>query len=79
MNALVLHHLKAEELPIEWAKQLPIGQRFTITITAEKPQADENEILENAPPLFGIWQDRSETQDVEAYMHQLRQGRFHAG
>ena len=27
-------------------------------------------------PLFGIWQDREDCQDVPAYVDNLRQGRF---
>ncbi|MEK8019839.1 MAG: hypothetical protein VSS75_023440 [Candidatus Parabeggiatoa sp.] len=27
-------------------------------------------------PLFGLWQDREDCQDVEAYVDDLRRGRF---
>ncbi len=77
MQALVFHHLKAEEIPSEWAKQLPAGQRFTITITAEKPQQNYTEEIEEPPPLFGIWKDNAATKDVDAYVRELRKGRFH--
>jgi hypothetical protein len=78
MQALVLHHLTAADLPPEWAQRLPSGQRFTITITAEKPRQSKIEETEDLPPLFGIWKDYAATKDVDAYVRNLRKGRFHA-
>lgn len=51
-----------------------MGQHFTITITPEKTQAQANEVkdLDNTPSLFGIWQDRADMQDIDAYVRQLR-------
>jgi len=30
----------------------------------------------NDTPLFGIWHDREDMEDIEAYLDKLRQGRF---
>ena len=77
-QALVLHHLKTEDLPPEWATRLPAGQTFTITITPEK-QRQAKRVEQASPyPLFGIWRDNPAAQDVDAYVRQLRKGRFHA-
>ena len=39
--------------------------------TAQQPQG--------AIPLFGIWQDNERVRDVDAYIDELRGGRFDAG
>ena len=35
------------------------------------------EEVEEETDLFGIWQDNEKTEDVDAYIRQLRRGRFH--
>jgi len=77
MQMLVLHHLKIEDLPIEWATNLPIGQTFTITIESEETLSNSNKQQVN--PLFGIWQDNPAVSNVDTYVRELRKGYFHAG
>jgi hypothetical protein len=35
MSYLILKHLSSRELPTEWAKRLPTGQTFTVSIVPE--------------------------------------------
>ena len=70
MNSLVIEHLKADELPRQWAEQLNATPNATFTVRIE---------AEQTPPTtngaFGLWQDREDVNDVEAYLRDLRQPR----
>ena len=35
MSYLILKHLSSREIPTEWAKRLPTGQTFTVSIVPE--------------------------------------------
>ncbi len=77
MDAIVIEHMKVSERPEDWRTRLhaAAGKRVTVRIEEEaelRKAAQEN--AEN--PLFGMWQDREETTDVEAYIHKLRAPRF---
>ncbi|EDN68643.1 hypothetical protein BGP_0705 [Beggiatoa sp. PS] len=49
----------------------PQAQIVSLTATETTPQHDLSQ-----SPLFGIWQDKEDCQDVQAYVDTLRQGRF---
>ncbi len=76
MSTLVIEHLKASELPSQWVERLNAkpGQTVTVRIDTE-PEATDADIAETFAtddPAFGIWRDREETADVEAYVRKLR-------
>lgn len=79
--------LALEELTVNIKELLQaIQQNEPITLMYHgKPQAKivSLNVIEQPPPndlshspLFGIWQDREDCQDVLAYVDNLRQGRF---
>jgi len=35
MSSLVLHHIPVEQLPTEWVKQLPLGNKYKIVVEPE--------------------------------------------
>ena len=49
----------------------PQAKIVKLTTTETTPQHDLNQ-----SPLFGIWQDKEDCQDVQAYVDNLRQERF---
>lgn len=60
-----LEHIKINELPPQWAKQLPAAQTFTVIIIAEnKPSMPA--------PSDGIGQDDNAPEEREAYLQYLR-------
>lgn len=69
MRALVLQHIKANQLPHVWAKRLRAlpSQKFTIKIELEGEK--------HTNPLFGIWQDHAASENVENYIDSLRRSR----
>jgi diaminopimelate decarboxylase len=80
MSTLVIEHLKASDLPSEWARRLQARpeQTVTVRIATEAPaSAEEVTSFTTDDPAFGIWQDYAETADVEAFARRLRAPRYH--
>ncbi len=73
MNAIVIERVKVSELPEDWRVRLHVGGNARVTVRIEE-EAAATEDAEN--PLFGMWQDRTELSDVEAYVRKLRAPRF---
>lgn len=71
MNAVVIEHVKVAELPEAWRNKIakPGDAHVTVRIEDEATQP-------NADPAFGIWRDREDMNDVEAYLKKLRAPRY---
>jgi hypothetical protein len=71
MSQLKLEHVKVNDLPHGWVKQLPPAQTVTVTIVVEnfecKPVMSETMIIES-----DIRQDDNIPKDREAYLQYLR-------
>lgn len=78
VSTLVIEHLKASELPSQWVEQLKAdpGQTVTVRIETEPAGTNMTETFATDDPAFGIWRDREETADVEAYLRLLRAPRY---
>ena len=67
------------DLPPAWREKLtaPSDQRVTVRIEAETETAKTPGAAAFADdPLFGMWRDRDDMADVEAYVRRLRAARF---
>ena len=80
MSTLVIEHLKAKDLPQQWARELNAGPEQKVTVRIETEQdaatADAGEAFETNDPAFGIWRDRRDIGDVEKYVRSLRAPRY---
>ena len=79
MNAIVIEHVKVEELPHAWRAKLPksADTHVTVRIEEEAPStAPATEEFVTDDPAFGIWRDREDMADVAAYVRKLRAGRY---
>ncbi len=77
MNAVVIEHVKVSELPEDWRARLHASANAHVTVRIEEEMESREATKENAEnPLFGMWQDREEMADVEAYVRKLRAPRF---
>lgn len=76
MNAIVIEHVKVSELPEAWREKLPANDNAHVTVRIEQEtlpveqQAVETFVTDD--PAFGIWRDRDDMIDVEAYVRKLR-------
>lgn len=78
MSSVVIEHLKASDLPAQWAERLHAGpgQTFTVTIEPEPEEVEGIGMFAVDDPAFGIWRDRADLEDVEAHMAKLRSSRY---
>jgi antitoxin component of MazEF toxin-antitoxin module len=78
MNTIVIEHVSVSELPKAWLAQLnlPITNRVTVRIEEESLAANNTEQSSQTNPLFGLWRNRDEMKDVDAYVRAQRASRF---
>jgi hypothetical protein len=79
MNAIVIEHVPVAELPLAWRMKLAQSTDAHVTVRIEE---EEQTAASAAPafvtddPAFGIWRDREDVADVQAYVRQLRAPRY---
>lgn len=89
MNAVVFEHVRLSELPAAWRARLPkdgftplsqltvrIEQEEAPQVSADAKQAALESVMAN--PMFGMWADREDMADVDAYVRALRAPRLGA-
>ncbi len=80
MATLVIEHLRASELPRQWAQRLKAlpEQTVTVRIETEAPAIAQAEAAAfvTDDPAFGIWRDLEAAADVEAFARRLRAPRY---
>lgn len=79
MNAIVIEHVKLSELPEAWRQKLAAAEDTRVTVRIEQEEATSNHPTaqeESDDPLFGMWRDREDMADVQAYVRKLRAPRF---
>ena len=78
MNAIVIEHVKVEELPDAWRAKLAAAAeaRVTVRIEEEMPAAPPADEFVTDDPAFGIWRDREDMTDVAPYIRKLRAPRY---
>jgi hypothetical protein len=78
MNAIVIEHVKVDELPEAWRAKLALVPATTVTVRieveAQTTARIETPLADN--PLFGMWRDREDMTDVAAYIRAIRASRF---
>ena len=72
MTTVVIEHVALNELPAAWRARLPAAAHSRVTVRIEEePETVATDAGSNHP-MFGMWQDREELDDVAAYARQLR-------
>lgn len=83
MGAVIIEHVKVGDLPEAWRKRLakPSDTRVTVRIEEEAgrqktaaTRLKTGEVIED--PAFGIWRDRDDLTDVDAYVRKIRAPRY---
>ncbi len=75
MNTVIIEHVPVTDLPSAWQEKLRAAPATRVTVRIEEetsPQA-ASALADN--PLFGIWRDREDMQDVAAHVRKLRSPR----
>jgi len=77
MSAIVIEHVKVSELPEDWRVRLHTAANARVTVRIEEEAEAREAVKDNTEnPLFGMWSDREEMADVDAYVRKLRAPRF---
>lgn len=82
MSAVIIEHVSVADLPETWRARLPapLTEHVTVRIESEEsvamPHAASAANFVTNDPAFGIWRDRQDMADVEAYVRKLRAPRY---
>ena len=81
MSAVIIEHVNVSDLPETWRAKLPkpAAARVTVWIEAEATSPTEAAPTANFvtnDPAFGMWRDREDMADVDAYIRKLRAPRY---
>lgn len=74
MNAVAIEHVTLDGTACRSQRHLEHDTRVTVRIEKEAETATPPALADN--PLFGMWQDRGETADVQAFARELRAPRY---
>lgn len=72
MTTVVIEHVALSELPAAWRARLPAIAHSRVTVRIEEEAEAVNTVPGSDNPLFGLWKDRDDLMDVEAYVRHLR-------
>ena len=77
MNAVVIQHVPVSDLPEDWQERInaPGSTKVTIRIE-EEPVLSDAKVVGTENPMLGMWRDREDMTDVEAYVRKMRAPRF---
>ena len=79
MGSVVIEHVKVSDLPEAWRDKLAASQEARVTVrideeAGEKTGSTKDDAADDL--LFGMWRDREDMTDVEAYSRKLRVPRY---
>ena len=79
MSAVIIEHVEVADLPETWRAKLSASQTARVTVRIESEDtiaAPDLTGFVSSDPAFGIWRDREDMTDVEAYVRKLRAPRY---
>jgi hypothetical protein len=77
MSTVIIEHVKVGDLPEAWRERLakPSDARVTVRIDEEttRREGEASQLREGfEDPAFGIWRDRDDLADADAYLRRIR-------
>jgi hypothetical protein len=77
MNAVVFEHVPLADLPRAWRDKLLLAASAQVRVRIEEEDVQQTPLdTKNSDPAFGIWADRDDMPDVQAYVRKLREPRY---
>ncbi|MBK9237952.1 MAG: hypothetical protein IPO19_18995 [Rhodoferax sp.] len=79
MNTVVFEHVQVRDLPQAWQAKLGdlLNAGFSkVTVRIEEDPTESPDAQFANDPLFGMWRDREDMADVDAYIRAIRAPRF---
>ena len=75
MNAVVIEHVPLADLPAAWRDKLHLMTSAQVRVRIEEEDTQPPS-FDTSDPAFGIWRDREDLADVQAYVRKLRAPRY---
>ena len=75
MSAVIIEHVNIADLPEMWRAKLRAPQTALVTVRIEEEDASQSTANGGDTAvdlLFGVWRDREDMSDVDAYVRKLR-------
>ena len=76
MNTVVIEHVALNELPADWRARLLISPNTLVTVRIEEEAEPVTQSALTDNPMFGMWRDREDMANVDAYVRKLRASRY---
>ena len=76
MHAIVIEHVNVNDLPEPWRNRLHAKNNARVTVRIEEESSEDEKPFVTDDPAFGIWRDRVDVADVNAYVRKLRAPRY---
>ena len=79
MGSVVIEHVKVGDLPEAWRDKLAASQEARVTVRIKEEAGEQTSSAKDETTgdlLFGIWRDREDMADVDAYSRKLRAPRY---
>ena len=80
MSAVIIEHVKVSDLPETWRAKLSTPAAERVTVRIEEETASTQPVVKSSDAamelMFGIWRDREDMADVDAYIRKLRAPRY---
>ncbi len=81
MNAVIIEHVNVADLPENWRAKLSAPRTAWVTVRIEEEDTTQTGTKATGDAvdlLFGMWRDRDDMADVDAYIRKLRAPRVNA-
>jgi hypothetical protein len=75
MNTIIIEHVPVADLPSAWQEKLHAASATRVTVRIEEETSPQAVSALSDNPLFGMWRDRDDMQDVAAHVRKLRSPR----
>jgi hypothetical protein len=72
MNTVIIEHVPVTDLPSAWQEKLHATPATRVTVRIEEETGSQGVSALSDNPLFGMWRDRDDMQDVAAHVRKLR-------
>jgi len=75
-HSITIEHVRVSDLPEPWRVQLHVAHNARVTVRIDEENSGDEKPFVTDDPAFGIWRDRTDMADVDAYLRKLRAPRF---
>jgi hypothetical protein len=72
MSPIIIEHVAVADLPRAWQAKLDAAPATRVTVRIEEETNPQADVALANNPLFGMWRDHEDMQDVAGHVRKLR-------